>query len=156
MTYSSKAIANYFLKLAELRQQTLNPMKLQKLVYLAHGWYLAITGEPLISEKVEAWQWGPVIRALYHEFKEYGKYPIKKSATDIERDKMGFFVVSPPKDPSTIQLLDKVYDVYGGYTAIQLSTLTHEKGTPWDFAWKNEEDIITNELIKDHYTTLAN
>jgi len=44
-------------------------MKLQKLVYYAHGWHLALNNEPLIDEQVECWQYGPVISSLFHEFK---------------------------------------------------------------------------------------
>lgn len=58
---SAKAVANHFLELAWSDGTTLNPMQIQKLVYIAHGWHLAITEKPLIHESVEAWTYGPVI-----------------------------------------------------------------------------------------------
>ena len=81
---SSKAVANYFLDIAERDGKTLNPMKLQKLVYIAHGWHLAIRRRPLIRESVEAWKYGPVIADLYHEFKKFGNMPITERATEIK------------------------------------------------------------------------
>ena len=51
-------------------------MKMQKLVYLAHGWHLAIHDRPLISENFEAWPYGPVEEDLYHIFKPYRDAPI--------------------------------------------------------------------------------
>ena len=61
-------------------------MKLQKLVYIAHGWHLGLFDGLLISERVEAWRWGPVIESLYHEFKEFAKQPITRKAQDYSFD----------------------------------------------------------------------
>lgn len=56
--YKAKAAANYCLDLAEEEGKRLDPMQIQKLVYFAHGWYLALTGEPLVEEHPEAWAYG--------------------------------------------------------------------------------------------------
>jgi uncharacterized phage-associated protein len=58
--YPIEAIANSILDECEKRGIRLTPMKLQKLLYLAHGYYVAITGQPLIDEDFEAWKYGPV------------------------------------------------------------------------------------------------
>lgn len=43
-TYTSKAIVNKFIGLAkEQGRSDLSPMKLQKLVYYAHAWFMAFT-----------------------------------------------------------------------------------------------------------------
>ena len=47
-------------------------MKVQKLVYFAHGWHLGITKKPLINEQVEAWPYGAVIPSLYDYLKQWG------------------------------------------------------------------------------------
>ena len=55
MTYQAVAIANAFIDIGKQNNATdLTPMKLQKLVYFAHGWNLGATGRPLINEEVEA------------------------------------------------------------------------------------------------------
>ena len=56
--FSPKAIANFFLSLAKQSGEAITPMKLQKLVYYAHGWFAGHTGTPLINETVEAWHTG--------------------------------------------------------------------------------------------------
>lgn len=43
----------------------LTPQKLMKLCYIAHGCHLAIGGEPLFDDRIEAWRYGPIIPALY-------------------------------------------------------------------------------------------
>ena len=69
MPFSAAAVANEFLHLAHRDDRPITPLKMQKLVYFAHGWHLAITGAPLISEPIQAWQYGPVISSLYQIFK---------------------------------------------------------------------------------------
>jgi len=49
MAYDAKIVANYFLDLADRDHVFVSPLKLQKLVYLAHGWSLALRGRPLLK-----------------------------------------------------------------------------------------------------------
>lgn len=167
MPYDPKSIANYFLEVAKSEGQTLTPLKLIKLVYIAHGWYLATTGEPLINEHPEAWEYGPVIPSLYHEFKIFGNSAIKKKATDFvpqseeqwmleERE-----VESPnrKKDGAVCDFLDRIWKRYRKFTASQLSTLTHQRGTPWEQTWnergKYQKGVdITEDKIREHYQSL--
>ena len=80
MPYDPKAIANYFLTVAAEHNESLDPMKIQKLVYFANGWHLAVKGAPLINEQVEAWPYGPVIPSLYAAFRRFGDQPITRRA----------------------------------------------------------------------------
>lgn len=76
--YSSIRIADEFLKIAKERGcKDMTPMKLIKLVYLAHGMSLAHCGEPLIRDSIEAWRYGPVIPTLYGQVSAYGGSPVK-------------------------------------------------------------------------------
>ncbi|MCY4000360.1 MAG: DUF4065 domain-containing protein, partial [Bacteroidetes bacterium] len=56
--------------------RNLTPMQLIKLSYIAHGWTLGISGEPLFNDTVEAWRYGPVVPDIYHTYKEFGHSPI--------------------------------------------------------------------------------
>ena len=89
MEYSAKAIANYFLELAAKHGEKVTPLKIQKLVYIAHGWHLALYEKPLVyDEFAEAWEYGPVFPSIYHEFKHFGGAPIAEPATDIEYNEL--------------------------------------------------------------------
>ena len=86
MGYLAKAVANEFLKLAQNENATLTQMKLQKLVYIAHGFNLALVDSALLEDKIQAWQYGPVIPSLYGEFKSFGNSPITRNATITKID----------------------------------------------------------------------
>lgn len=150
------AVANYFIQKAQETGKELSPMKLVKLVYIAHGWYLALTGNQLLSEPVEAWKYGPVIPSVYHQFKEYGNGSISSFAYGFNTQKGGTFVPTV-EDADVIQLLNKIWDLYAGFSGVQLSTMTHMEGTPWYKTWhdnggKSAQGIpIPNNLIKEHY-----
>lgn len=165
MIYSAKAIANYFLALAEVSGKSITPMKIQKLVYMASGWHMALTnGKSLINEQVEAWKYGPVIPSLYDEFKQFGNDVITKSATEIDTNGTTLSLIVPQvsNDDSYVKgLLDKVWEVYGAYTPYQLSNMTHQQGTPWYQTWHEDGgrvDMgtdIPKERILEHFTHLA-
>jgi len=153
MTYSPLQVANTFIDLASSDNHGLSTMKLLKLVYLAHGWNLAINDEPLINEPVEAWQYGPVISSIYHEFKSYGNTPISGKGMDWTG---GDQVVN--NQDISYQLIKRVWDVYKSFSGIQLSNKTHEPNTPWSNTWSREVPRgtdIPNELIKSHFKELA-
>jgi hypothetical protein len=65
-------VANEILRIAWAQGRTVSNMKLQKLVYIAHGWSLAILGKPLFYEPIYAWTYGPVVPRLYNALIKYG------------------------------------------------------------------------------------
>lgn len=172
MPYDPKAIANYFLTVAAGHNQILTPMKIQKLVYFANGWHLAVKGEPLINEQVEAWPYGPVIPSLYSTFRRFGDQPITgrvdHTVTDfIDKWEMSIRRFQPSLDDIPDQaeftkaFLSRIWDIYGGYTAIQLSNETHRPGSPWDTISKQyngaipKRTDIPSDLMKNYFRSLA-
>ncbi len=146
-------IADYFInKYGSNGNITL--MKLIKLVYIAHGWHLGLTGEPLLGENAEAWKYGPVIPSVYHCYKHNGSNPIKECVNDFEAE--DYF--APLYEGSKNELLDKIWEVYGNYSGIDLSEMTHQEGTPWYKTLNDEEGFtqqISDFLIKDYYSGLS-
>src|ERR1700736_6544090 len=94
-TYDARAVANYFLQRANAEGIPITPMAIQKLVYFAHGWMLAVYGRPLINQRIEAWEYGPVIRDLYQQFKRFGDLKITEPAKDVQVAGSGFQVTHP-------------------------------------------------------------
>ncbi|MBX7147078.1 MAG: DUF4065 domain-containing protein [Alphaproteobacteria bacterium] len=120
--YKASDIAKEFVQIAAKYGERLSHMKLQKLVYFAHGWHLGLTGKPLLDETIEAWQYGPVIRSLYDEYKRNGSQLLTPHALQNQ----------PQSLPEAVKILiEKIWNLYGHFTAFQLSSLTHEEGSPW-------------------------
>ena len=157
--YSAGAIANYLLDKADKCDITISPMKVIKLAYLSHGWYLAYTKDSMVNEYVEAWDWGPVFPSLYHEFKKFKKFPIDDRAREwkgISLVESTIHGVSENPTFPTVPFLDKVWEVYGNWTALELSELTHRVGSPWHTVrfsptYKGRRDIIDDDLIYEYY-----
>lgn len=167
MAYHVGQVANYILDLADRDGVPVSPMKLQKLVYLAHGYHLALTEQPLIDEPIEAWQFGPVVSSLYHAFKRFGSQPIEGNRyTYLHEQARGGVSLIPYELPSNSYddriakaIIKKVWDIYKQYTAIQLSSLTHKPNSPWSSVWDKAEGLrrgidIDNDQIQTEFKRL--
>jgi uncharacterized phage-associated protein len=145
MAHSATSVARYVLWLG--RGTDMTPMRLQKLIYISHGWMLALLDKPLFSDTPEAWQYGPVVPAVYQEYKKFGGNAI----TDVPASEPEGFT------PEEKNLMQKVWDSYRGFSAIQLSSLTHQPNTPWAITRQlvGNGAAISNDLIKEHYRVLA-
>ncbi|CRI58982.1 putative phage-associated protein [Pseudomonas sp. TE6288] len=128
-------VANYFLTL-EGETGEISNLKLQKLVYYAQGFSLALLGAPLFEERIEAWMHGPVVADLYRRFSQHGSNPIPMPAvfepTCFSRDQT--------------RLIKEVFEVYGQYSAWKLRQLTHEED-PWRDNY--QEGAFSREIPRD-------
>ena len=87
MPYPAAAVANSFLDIAKVAEESVDPMKVQKLVYFAHGWHLGYDRGALSTELAQAWRWGPVFPDLYHAVKIWGNRAIAKPVRALEFDR---------------------------------------------------------------------
>lgn len=152
--YEASAVANFFLDKAEEEGRALTMLKLIKICYVAHGWMLALADKPLINEEIEAWQYGPVIPSLYHEFKRFQKHPIVGRAKAFNFENFHTSTLKIPKDDTeTKGILEKVWDVYKTVSGNSLISRTHAENTPWEKFYKKGELHVTipNESIKEYY-----
>lgn len=155
------SIANYFIDLANNSGRIIRPLKLMKLVYIAHGYMLALLDRPTKGtklEKVEAWKYGPVFPSVYYSFKGYGKRPITKKTEDIDFSSISgsgeFSLVTPMLEKKEEkEICDFVWNTYGKYTDTSLVNILHAEGTPWKKTYKEngQNAIIPDALTKQHY-----
>lgn len=116
-------------------------LKLQKLLYYAQGVYSALTGEFLFEEDFVAWEHGPVIESLYHEYKGYGGNPIPYEQR--------FFDSTIEKLPEeTENILEMVYENFAQFSAWKLRNMTHEE-RPWRETPRNF--VIQKNCIRDFF-----
>jgi uncharacterized phage-associated protein len=141
---NAKQVAEFFLQLSEPEVgDILSNLKIQKLVYYAQGFHLAMYEIPLFDEQIVAWEHGPVVEALYHEFKVYGSNPIPQSEN---------FDVSEFTSEQ-VELLKEIYEVYGQFSAWKLRNMTHSE-QPWLATERNQ--VIDNALLTEYFKTQLN
>lgn len=146
--YRAENVANYLIFLAsqenqEKEREGITNLKLQKVLYFAQAYYLAKLGKPIFSEKLEAWEYGPVVPEVYRKLKRNGSKPIiseEDKSTLAEEDK---------------EILKKVWDSFGGYSASRLVDIVHAH-TPWKEANASADKVISHKAIKDYYSPLLN
>lgn len=144
----ARNVAKYFLsKVEEDVGDGISNLKLQKLVYYAQAYHLAMYDEPLFAEQVEAWEHGPVVPELYREYKHHESRNIPLP-DDFHPDDY---------DAQSRGLMDEVYEVFGQYSAWKLRNLTHQE-RPWSEAYEDgaRGRVISpgsmREFYKDYVT----
>lgn len=151
MAYDARTVANELLRTAWKSGRSLTNMQVQKLVYIAHGYSLAILHRPLVRQAVEAWRYGPVIPALYQSLRQYGAGLVTEPINTLSREALS---------ETDRAVLTTVEDAYSRFSGPQLSTMTHKEGTPWQQVyepqglWNNQ--TIPDPLIEQYYVGLLN
>ena len=137
-------VAEHIRWLRDQAAEPTTPMHILKLVYIAHGWVLGFLSRPLVSQPVEAWKYGPVIPVVYHHYKLFGRHPIIMGMKDRTSE-------LDEKQQAIIRAVEKNYRPFSGP---KLSSMTHQKGSPWDITVKKHglvNAVIPNDLIQRHY-----
>lgn len=132
----SPEIANEFIRLAAAGGRALDQLQLQSLVYIAHGWCLALHGEPLTGDRPEAWDFGPMYQRLATALAPYGRGPVYREILKSEAFsdlKLGSAsgTTSSELEQVEAELVEEIYQNYGAFESWQLSALTRKGSTPW-------------------------
>ena len=149
MSVSPEAIANEFIDLSrEERGYPVSNLKLQKLVYIAHGFYLGFYKKPLSNIRAQAWKYGPVFPSLYQNLKKYGAGRVTDHISTYDRI---------DKNSLEADFIKGVWQTYGDLSPVALVARTHKPGTPWDEVRKEKRGrcaTISDELIRAHFEKL--
>jgi uncharacterized phage-associated protein len=138
-------VAGYFLaQKDEDAGELISNLKIQKLLYYAQGYHLAIYNKPLFHDDIEAWTHGPVVPEVYHRFKSFGDGDIPRPES-LNFDKF---------DAQTREFLDEIYNVMGQFSAWKLRNMTHRE-PPWRDTFESGEKIISHKALRDYFKTLV-
>lgn len=143
--YKAKQIAEYIvwrLNKGDLGYSTISNLKLQKVLYFLQAEFLVSTGSPLFSDKIIAWDFGPVVEDVYQEYKIFGGAFIpgqfKKHSPLIAKD-----------DADRIDVMLKELDQYSN---TYLTDLVHHQ-KPWRNNYiRGCNMVIPNSDIKAYFT----
>lgn len=124
-------------------------LKLQKLLYYAQAWKLALYGKPLFNDPIQAWVHGPVVPPVFREYRDFKWAPLPVDHT------------RPEPQREVCSHVAEVLAAYGNFDASQLERLTHSedpwrdarRGLPGDMASTNE---INPEAMLKYYRALLN
>ena len=131
----------------------MNPVKLVSLAYIAHGLHMAFhDGNPLVSEKVRAWIYGPIFPELFNAVRIYGNDAVLE-VPQCQRE-----MISHEVRLSSVEteVIDAVYKSYKHKSDAQLIAKNHTVGTPWHDVWDGSEyRDIDNKLIFHYFRDLV-
>lgn len=140
--YKALSVARYIIERCHLQEKTISNLKLQKILYFVQAEFLVSRNQPCFAEKIEAWDFGPVVPIVYQKYKIFGSANIPVVGHRIT-------VIIPHADRI---LIDEIVDECAKYSASTLVDITHHQ-TPWIRA-HNEgyNSVISNESIKEYFT----
>lgn len=161
---SATHVADYMLASATLDYGlNLDQLQLNKLLYIANGFVLQDRDEPAFHNDVEAWKYGPVIRAVWEAYNNWGDTPIRmldmcrtplddKAKVAGRRDELLKIIGT-----DVASVVGSVLEAYGRCTGGELVDMTHRKGTPWSDAYRRgRNNVIPTGSITSFYRNLHN
>ena len=131
--YSALDVARYIINYANDHNMIISNLKLQKILYFVQLEFL-LNGKTCFNDNIEAWDFGPVIPDVYHEFKQYGAFAIPKISY-VYDDSDGLFNLKkisykPQIEECDKKIIEDVVNECNQYSAGQLVEITHNQ-SPW-------------------------
>lgn len=139
--YSVQNVADWF-----LNQDTMTHKKLEKLIYLAYSYTLVILNQKLFDDEFYAYVHGPIVKAIYNQYQDYGLSEIGK------------INIKPKFDADTEDVLEQVWQVYGKYDGLELESIVRQT-TPWQKARQGISNLdgrdykISQQDITNYFST---
>lgn len=142
---NAQDVARFFIQYYNDNDLPITNLMLNKLLYFAQGHCLAEYGRPLFAEPIEAWEYGPVVPAVYREYKPRGRKALLELGAAIDYGDVF--------DDSTIALLVAVARQYRRYSDRGLVEKSHEEGGPWSKVYVKDEKHtpITEKSMRDGF-----
>lgn len=160
MVYSVLNVSRHIINYSEEEDYGVSNLKLQKLLYFVQAYFMLEKKDhtPCFHEKIEAWDFGPVVPEAYQEWAKYGScdIPLIKSYMVIDRDNIwNSYRVQYHDDiidEDDKKLIDRVIDRFADYTATDLVSLTLCQ-RPWMEAYvEGQNNEITIDAIRRYFS----
>ncbi len=120
-------VARYIIWYCQEKSYAISNLKLQKILYFAQAQFLVFgkDNKPCFSEKIEAWQYGPVVPEVYRQYKIFGSAHIPCGDIAEEFD----------IDESDKEMINGIVDRCNKYSAERLISIS-QKQKPWKMPTK--------------------
>lgn len=139
--YTVDSVAEYIIMRCNQMGKTISNLKLQKILYFVQAEFLVAKDQPCFPERIEAWDFGPVVPDAYHQYKFYGSASIPFMGQDCSR----LFSIEDKA------LIDGIIEQCAKYSASTLVEITHHQA-PWQNAYRSRHNnVIDPESIKGFF-----
>lgn len=140
-------IANILLARSFDEERLINPMKLQRLLYIAACEYLKETSDLPFTEDFAVWAYGPVLQSVHWKFGCFRAGLIKVYGRDALGYVQGY---GETIDRRLEKCLNRVWFSFRDWSATDLSNLLRKDGSAWYKAFqKNRETIAKEDMLED-------
>lgn len=139
MLYNAIDVARHIVSRCYSIGKPISNLQLQKLLYFVWIDYFKNTGKSLFLDSICAWQFGPVIPDIYHEYCSYGGRPILEVYGDSMKE-------------MDADIVNKTIDNKIDIPVNMLVQYTHRKGSAWDIVYEGgvgNREVIPFSLIKE-------
>ena len=159
MCYNVLDVCRHIINYSNNHGYGISNLKLQKILYFVQAYFLKVKSNhsPCFYNKVEAWDFGPVVPEAYREYKQYGSGDIPMIKSYIELDENNVWNSKRVTFDDTIikdedkKLINKVVEKFSAYSATDLVALTHAQ-SPWIDAYiPHQNNEITINAIKEYF-----
>ena len=157
MTYDALMVARYVINYSNEKGYSITNLKLQKILYFIQAIFLKFKGEKCFNDDIQAWDFGPVVPSVYHEFKKYGNrniatvknyFVFSDTEKKLNRVRIKKFEKNDIVKKDRI-IINLIVDTLGDLSASELVKITHEHDA-WKNAYKKGRNtvIALNDLYK--------
>ena len=142
MSYNVLDVCRHVINYSNEHDYGISNLKLQKVLYFIQAYFLINKKDhtPCFNERIEAWDFGPVVPSVYHRYKMDDIWNSKRIEYNDD--------IITPDDKI---LIDRVIDKFSNYSATDLVSLTHRQ-SPWiDSYAPYQNNEITIEAIRRYF-----
>ena len=158
--FSALEVARHIVNYSYSSKQYISNLKLQKILYFVQAKFLISQGRVCFADNIEAWDFGPVVPAVFREFKVFGSCLIMPVTHYFVEDKNEFFNIRKVEFKDNLisdedkAVIDEVVDYFADFSSVALTELTFKQ-----FPWKNAyseccRNVITAESIRDYFLNM--
>ena len=148
--YDVLNVARFVINYCNDMKYDITNLRLQKLLYFIQAYYIGVKNKSaLFNEDFEAWDFGPVVPCVYHEYKSFGGNDIPKINKYFE----GMTIIK--YDEKMILKTDRnnishVIDMFKNVSTSRLVSITHGQD-PWINAYNSLDKTIYKKDIKKYF-----
>lgn len=145
-------VARYIINTSNNKKYFITNLRLQKILYFVQMEFI-LRGKVCFEDKMEAWDYGPVVPVVYNHFKYYGASNIEKvkycydDSDGIWNLKRTLYTddILPKEDR---EIIDIVIEECHRFSTSRLVSISHSQ-SPWKNAVDKYDNEITVKAIQD-------